>query len=242
MTALLGVSLKMYLSASATRRWMADVRKIVDARPQSADIFVLPTFPLLESTLSTLAGSGIAVGAQDVAASPEGAQTGQVSAAVLAELGCKYVVVGHAERRNRGGDDDATVVGKARQAVEHGLVPVVCSGEPTDVGPAGAINFCRTQLAPVLAACSGAPVVVAYEPVWAIGAARPAPPAHVRIVAEGLRPVVGDASLLYGGSAGPGLFGELGGTVDGLFLGRRAHDPAGFAAVLDQIAPARAAP
>jgi len=234
---LVGVSLKMYLSAAATRTWLTEVRSVVGRATGAPEMFVLPTFPLLESAARLLGGGDIAWGAQDIAAADDGAQTGEVGGAVLAELGCSYVAVGHAERRAHFGEDDATVAAKAAAAVRHGLTPVVCVGEPDRVGAAAAVRFCRSQLDPVLDACARSPVVVAYEPVWAINAAEPAPPAHIRAVADGVRPLLAsrDARLIYGGSAGPGLFAELDRSVDGLFLGRFAHDPAALETVIGQM-------
>ena len=129
---LIVVSLKMYLGVAATRAWVADVAD-VGARLETGtkiELAVLPTFPLLESTAKTLAGTGIRWGAQDVAASADGAQTGEVSAAVLAELGCRYVEIAHSERQRLFGEDGADVQAKAAQVVGAGLVPLYCVGEP----------------------------------------------------------------------------------------------------------------
>jgi triosephosphate isomerase len=243
--ALLGISLKMYMRTVQTRAWVSAIRDI--ARRDGvgvADVFVLPSFPLLESTSRTLSGSGILFGAQDVAASETGAQTGEVSAAVLRELGCTYVVVGHAERRALFGEGDDLVAAKAANASEHGLIPIVCVGEPAGWEPAAAAAHCVRQIEAALTGCADSPVIVAYEPLWAIGADRPAPVPYVRAVSKELRLYLqthrGGARLLYGGTAGPGLFTDLAGSTDGLFLGRFAHDPSNVAAVLDDIR--RAAP
>jgi triosephosphate isomerase len=245
MVALLGISLKMYMSAAQTRAWVSAIRDVARSDvAAAAEVFVLPSFPLIESTSRTLSGSGILFGAQDVAASEAGAQTGEVSAAVLRELGCAYAEVGHAERRALFGEGDDVVAAKAANAAQHGLIPIVCVGEPAGWEPAGAAAHCVRQLKAALTGCADSPVIVAYEPLWAIGTDRPAPVPYVRAVSEALRPYLqthrGGAQLLYGGSAGPGLFTELAGSVDGLFLGRFAHNPVNVAAVLDDIR--RAAP
>jgi triosephosphate isomerase len=242
--ALLGISLKMYMGAAQTRAWVSAIRDVARSDVAAAEVFVLPSFPLIESTSRALSGSGIRFGAQDVAASEAGAQTGEVSAAVLRELGCSYVEVGHAERRTLFGEGDDMVAAKAANAAENGLIPIICVGEPAGWEPAAAAAHCVRQLEAPLTGCADSPVVVAYEPLWAIGAERPAPVPYVRAVSEALRPYLqthrGGARLLYGGSAGPGLFTDLAGSVDGLFLGRFAHDTGNVAAVLDDIC--RAAP
>jgi len=238
---LLAVSLKMYLGVAATRAWVADVADVGARLEPGANIelAVLPTFPLLESTAKLLAGTGIRWGAQDVAATADGAQTGEVSAAVLAELGCRYVELAHAERRLLFGEDDADVQAKAAQVVAAGMVPLYCVGETDHGSPATAAHACLAQLETLLAVSAGHEVVVAYEPGWAIGAAIPAPAEHVAEVCEQLRVRLdsypGPSRVLYGGSAGPGTYQKLRRAVDGLFLGRFAHDPCALAQVVTEV-------
>jgi triosephosphate isomerase (TIM) len=147
--------------------------------------------------------------------------------------------VGHAERRTFAGETEPVVAAKLAAAFRHGLVPVLCVGEADRVSAGQAVEECRRQVESALgpAARSGlsGPVVVAYEPYWAIGAAEPAPEPHIRTVCSALRetaPATG--RVIYGGSAGPGLLTRLGDAVDGLFLGRFAHDPAALGSVLDE--------
>jgi triosephosphate isomerase (TIM) len=143
---------------------------------------------------------------------------------MLAELGCSYAEVGHADRRRLFGEDDATIAAKARAAARAGLTPVVCVGETERPTSGGAALACRAQIEPVLVAVEAdADVVFAYEPEGAVGGDAPAPAEHVAHVAHELcaafagRP--GRTRLLYGGSARPGLFASLAGYVDGLVLG-----------------------
>jgi triosephosphate isomerase len=168
---------------------------------------------------------------------------------LLAEIGVRYVEIGHAERRYLFGETADLITRKVDVSLEHGLVPLVCVGEgrlgdTTPVEPEAAIAEAGAQLAEVLDRLPrSSPLVVAYEPVWAIGADQPAPVDHVRAVAAGLRGMLdgfSSARLIYGGTAGPGLFSQLATAVDGLFLGRRAHDPAAFAEVLAEVAAADA--
>jgi len=238
---LIVVSLKMYLGVAATRAWVADVADVGARLEPGAQIelAVLPTFPLLESTAKMLAGTGIRWGAQDVAASADGAQTGEVSAAVLAELGCRYVEIAHAERRRLFGEDDADVRAKTAQVVRSGLVPLYCVGEDERGTPREAAQACLAQLETLLDVAADKEVVIAYEPVWAIGAGAPAPAEYVAAVCEHLRvrldSYAGPSRLLYGGGAGPGTYQTLGPAVDGLFLGRFAHDPRALAQVVTEV-------
>ncbi|MGV9800701.1 triose-phosphate isomerase family protein [Mycobacterium sp. NPDC003449] len=248
---LVAVSTKAYFGAAHTRRWVAEVAALGPvAAAGDVELAVLPTFPLLESTAATLAGTGIAWGAQDVAASDAGQQTGEVLAATLAELGCRYVEVGHAERRSLFGEDDATVRAKVGRVAAHGMVPLVCVGEAARTDPGAAAEYTVGQLDDAVSAIPDAPVVVAYEPVWAIGAAQAAPADHVILVAEALRAALskhrGPVRILYGGGAAPGTATCLRGAVDGLFLGRFAHDVAALRATVEEVAalpvPVSAAP
>ncbi len=220
-----GVSLKMYMGLAATRRWMERLRAI---EPGNVELFVIPSFLSLRDAQEILAGTAIGLGAQDVFWEDSGPYTGEVSAPMLAEAGCRYVAIGHAERRRLFNETDAIVGAKLRAAVRAGLVPVLCIGEPERVDPAGAAEACLGQFE---AATRGvdrrAGMLVAWEPVWAIGAAEPAPPSYIVAVAEALRAGLAawpSTRLIYGGSAGPGLLDRIGGAVDGLFLGRFAHD------------------
>jgi triosephosphate isomerase len=238
---LIVVSLKMYLGVAATRAWVAEVAEVGARLEADANIelAVLPTFPLLESTAKMLAGTGIRWGAQDVAASADGAQTGEVSAAVLAELGCRYVEIAHAERRRLFGEDEADVRAKAAQVVGAGLVPLYCVGEAERSSLRESAQDCLAQLETLLEVAAGQEVVIAYEPVWAIGASAPAPAEHIAQICQHLRvrldSYAGPSRLLYGGSAGPGTYQALGPAVDGLFLGRFAHDTRALAQVVTEV-------
>ena len=244
----IGVSLKAYFGQEQTRRWMEQVGAIAARHPAVRDglveLFVLPSFPLLSATIETMAGTGVLVGAQDLHWDDSGAVTGGVGAALLTELGCVLAEVGHAERRRLFGETDEMVAAKVAAALRHGLTPVLCLGEP-ERGDAGrAAEQCVAQLGAVTAGVreSGLAgrLIIAYEPHWAIGAAEPAPREHIRSVCTALGAAVSDepafvgSTVIYGGSAGPGMLGDLWPAADGLFLGRFAHDPAALEAVLDE--------
>ena len=249
---MVGVSLKMYLDADATRDWLRQVAALgAGLDHDGIELFVLPGYLAIRDAADLLAGTGVAFGGQDLFWQDSGPYTGEVSGPQLVVEGCRYAEVGHAERRRLFGETDEITAAKAGAAARSQLVPVVCIGEVDNTGrdAAGvdaAVDQCAPLLDAVLAAVpDDAPVVFAYEPVWAIGADVPAPPEHVVAVVRALRQRVsrsGDTRFLYGGSAGPGTFARLGGELDGLFLGRFAHDPANLQAVLDEVRQHRPAP
>jgi triosephosphate isomerase len=245
-----GVSLKMYFGQSEARAWFARVAELVRS-PQgvavmdgTVELFVIPGYLAIASAREAFAGTPVLVGAQDLAAEDSGAFTGEVSGSELAEVGVRVAEVGHAERRRLFGETDQLVAAKTAAALRNGIVPVLCLGE-TERGPAeDAAAFVLTQLHDALAGAAAGRVIVAYEPVWAIGAAEPATAEHILPVARAVRaaldalPDRAGSSVVYGGSAGPGLLTRLaqgeGGSIDGLFLGRFAHDPSALGAVLSE--------
>lgn len=236
----IGISLKLYLGHRQTLDWFDRVLDIAERHPALRDgateLFVLPGLTELAAVAAAARGSVVAVGAQDLFWDDRGAYTGEVSGAVLREIGCTYAEVGHAERRRLFGEDDDVVVAKAAAAMRNGLRPVVCVGEELPESPDAAVRTCLRQLDPVLRL--GGPITVAYEPVWAIGADEPAPGYHVSAVCAALREHIGGlpgSRVIYGGSAGPGLLTALRHSVDGLFLGRFAHDPTALEFVLDEV-------
>lgn len=240
---IIGASLKTYFSHARTLTWVSAVAAILDDHPARDRVaaFVAPQFPSIPGALG-LAGR-LAVGAQDIAVHDTGAYTGEVSGAVLAELGCRYAEVGHAERRRMFGETETVVSAKTHAALRNGLIPVVCVGEDDEAGIDAAIATCADQVRSALANADDAgvrgAVVIAYEPLWAIGAPAPATPDHIRAVCSGLRAQSGfadrEVSIIYGGSAGPGLLSTISDDVDGLFLGRFAHDPRAVRDILDEV-------
>lgn len=241
------ISLKMYFGVARARAYCAALASLAARHPDVAsgatDLVVLPSFVSIPAALAAAGTTRLQVGAQDLATEDAGAFTGEVSGAELRELGVTHVEVGHAERRRLFGEDDAVVRAKTAAALRNGLVPLLCVGEAVRLEPATAAAVVADQVAAAIPDGTGKPVLVAYEPVWAIGATQPAPHAYTAAVCHALRAALGerlgDAGILYGGSAGPGLVTALGDSVDGLFLGRFAHDPAAVETVLDELAASR---
>jgi triosephosphate isomerase len=184
----------------------------------AADVAVLPPFTALRSVQTLVQGDKLRLsyGAQDVSPHPDGAYTGDVSARMLAKLGCSLVLAGHSERRERHGEDDALISAKVRAVLAHEMTPVLCVGEPLPVREAGG------QIAHVLGQLDGglerltgdqvAGLVVAYEPVWAIGTGEVATPEDAQEVCAAIRErvcglhgleVAAAVRILYGGSVKP---------------------------------------
>lgn len=238
---LAAVSLKSYFGQEATLAWVRQVRGASTPWLKEVDLLVLPVATALAQTVELLEGSGIEVGAQDCSWTEPGAYTGELPPALLSEVGVRVVEVGHAERRRYFGEDDAVIGRKAAAAAAAGLTPLVCVGEPERVGVGAAIEICLAQIDSALVAVPALhPVVIGYEPVWAIGADQPAKPGHIRSVCRAIREHLGTrdamSRVIYGGTAGPGLFQSVQPDVDGLFLGRRAQDVNALAKVLQEMA------
>lgn len=239
-----GVSLKMYFGQAEARRWFEQVAQIARTHPAVVDgrieLFIVPGYLQLAPALEIFAGTPVVLGAQDVASADAGAFTGEVSAVELAEIGVRMAEIGHAERRRYFGETREIIASKVAAALRNGLTPLLCLGESERMPAAEASAVLVDELRLLLADAPAGRVVLAYEPVWAIGAPEPAPSAHIAAVASALRSAItaepgrAGSTVIYGGSAGPGLIESLDGAVDGLFLGRFAHDPAGLLAVLDE--------
>jgi triosephosphate isomerase len=258
----IGVRLKMYFGQRETLDWCRRIAALARRHPTlaggGAELFALPAAPLIDPVLRIFEGTGVGVGAQNLSDADRGPFTGEVSGALLAEMGCCYAEVGHAERRRLFGEDDAAAAAKVAACWRNQLTPVLCVGEAARVPAAAAARACAAEAIGILgqaeailraaAAGSGSPapsvsparVILAYEPHWAIGQPEPAPTGHIAVVTAGLRDwlatrdELAGSRVIYGGSAGRGLLTALGDSADGLFLGRFAHDPAAVEAILDE--------
>jgi triosephosphate isomerase len=189
-------------------------------RNPAFDMLVCPPFTLISKVADAVAGSGIAVGGQDCHAADKGAHTGDISASMLRDLGCTYVIVGHSERRTNHGEPDALVKAKAEAGLAAGLIAIVCIGETLEERDAGkTLDVNRRQLLGSLpAGASAANTVIAYEPVWAIGTGRTATPDQAQEVHAMIRgelkgklgaPVAEAMRILYGGSVNAKNAAEL---------------------------------
>jgi triosephosphate isomerase len=207
------------------------------AAPDHAALVVCPPFPLVAALAGALAGTGIAVGAQDCHAGASGAHTGDVSAGLLKEIGAAYVILGHSERRADHWESNAAVNGKVKAAMAAGLIPIMCVGETEQERDAGeAEDVVRTQLTHSLPdSFSG---LVAYEPVWAIGTGRTPSEADVVAMHGAIRAALaarftGAIPILYGGSVKPGNAAALLALpeVGGALVGGASLNAADFLAI-----------
>ncbi len=209
----------------------------------NADVVVCPPFVFLADVADALQGTAIAVGTQDISAQTQGAYTGEVAGPMIREFGATYAIVGHSERRSYHGESDQLVADKAKAALAHGLVPIVCVGETLAEREANQTEaVVGRQLQAVIDTLGAdiARVVVAYEPVWAIGTGKTASPAQAQAVHACLRAQLAQATssaadipLLYGGSVKPDNAVELFSQPDinGGLIGGAALKAADFAAI-----------
>jgi triosephosphate isomerase len=218
-------------------------QSIVDGLPQlhgALRVIVCPTFVHLGEVADVAAGTQLVVGAQDAADQQSGAFTGEVAAPMLAEYGCRYVIVGHSERRHVYGESDTLTAAKYAAVQAAGLTPIYCVGETLEERESGATErVVARQLRAVqdlLGEACFADAVIAYEPVWAIGTGRTASPGQAQDVHGFIRGAVPDGqslSILYGGSVKPDNAGELFTMpdIDGGLIGGAALQAADFLAI-----------
>ncbi|KAL6717289.1 hypothetical protein ACLMJK_005204 [Lecanora helva] len=246
---LVGVNTKMYFDLPATTSYISAVSKIAPPSDSSTGIFIIPSYPCLPAASNILeATPQILLGAQNCCAQDTGPYTGEVSPLMLKQMGCSIVILGHAERRAAPfNETDEMIAAKAKAVARNGMIPLVCIGEKEksniiSEGVGIAIRECTSQITKVLRELpEQTPIVFAYEPIWAIGAQDPASADHVVNVTNSLRGLISsmgqqrDYRILYGGSAKPGTWSTLKSAVDGLFLGRFAHDVKNFEKVVQEV-------
>lgn len=213
----------------------------------SVEVAVFPPFTDLRSVQTLISADRIAfsLGAQDLSVHDSGAYTGEISGQFLKKLDCGYVLVGHSERRQYHAEDDAVVAAKVQAALRHGLVPVICVGETADdLETHGARAVPVAQLKAALAGvAAGTEIVVAYEPVWAIGSGQAATPDQAQQVCEKLRGVIAETlgaaaaaetRILYGGSVAAGNIAGImrEPDIDGALVGGASLKVDDFAAII----------
>ena len=242
---ILAANWKMHKTKGEARAFVEAFLPLV-ADADSVDIAIAPPFPLLDCVGRDLAGSAVALASQNVHPAEQGAFTGEVAAGMLADLGCRYAIVGHSERRALFGESDAFVASKAAALLARGLLPIVCVGETLEERESDrTFDVLRTQLDGSLAEVPeerAAEIVVAYEPVWAIGTGRTATPeiaqeAHA-FVRERLCARFGGAGdrirIQYGGSVKPENVSALMSQpdIDGALVGGASLEPESFSKIV----------
>jgi len=238
---------KMYKTPAETIAFFEAFRPLAGSA-EHCEVVICPPFTNLTAAVGAVQGSNIRVGAQNIAWAKEGAFTGEISGPMLVAAGCTYAIVGHSERRQYFGETDATVLKRTLAALEYGLTPIVCVGERLEDREGGRMeDVLKTQFAGGIAGLSEpqfAKIVIAYEPVWAIGTGRTATPeiaaaAHRTIRAEVRAKFGHDAAeavrILYGGSVNAKNVQTLMAQpeIDGTLVGGASLDAASFASIVN---------
>ena len=243
---LMAANWKMYKNPTQTRDFFRDFLPLI-AHHTRDEIVVCPPYIDLHAAVEATKGSNVVIGGQDVYWKEEGAFTGEISPSMLLAAGCTHVIIGHSERRQYFGETDDTVNLKLKAALEAGLTPIVCVGEVLEEREAGLTeDVLRRQCLRAFHALSGkkaGPLVIAYEPVWAIGTGKTATPqlaaeAHLLIRVEAAKAFgqekADELRILYGGSVKPEnaktLMAEE--EIDGALVGGASLDPKSFAAIV----------
>jgi triosephosphate isomerase len=244
---LIAANWKMYKTPAQAQEFMKNFLPLV-ANHERDEIVVCPSFTSLSVVLAAATGAGVAVGAQNMHFADEGAYTGETSPLMLKAIGATHVILGHSERRQYFAETDALINKKLQTALQHGLVPIVCVGEvlaERESGKTAEVLLRQTRgVLAEIAPDAAAPIVIAYEPVWAIGTGKTATPemaanAHEIIRTEVAKllgnDVAGSLRILYGGSVKPEnattLMSEV--EIDGALVGGASLDPQSFAKIVN---------
>ncbi|KGQ21111.1 triose-phosphate isomerase [Thermus filiformis] len=240
---------KMHKTPSEARVWFRELKRLLPGGGSLLDseVALLPAFPILPYAREVFGEGPVAYGAQDVSAHREGAYTGEVSARMLKDLGCRYAIVGHSERRRYHHETDTLVREKVLRLLEEGLTPILCVGEPLEVRERGeAVPYTLAQLEAALEGVELAGperLVVAYEPVWAIGTGKNASPEDAEAMHQEIRQALARrygeefaarVRVLYGGSVNPKNFADLLSmpNVDGGLVGGASLELESFLALI----------
>ena len=238
---------KMHKNAEETARFFAEFKPLVESSTH-CEIVVCPPFTSVAAAVDGAQGSAIGIGAQNLYWEAKGAYTGEVAPGMLTAAGCRYVIIGHSERRQFFGETDETVCRKIVAALEAGLIPIVCVGELLDDREAGEteevllrqFEGAFTSLTPG----QFSPIIIAYEPVWAIGTGKTATPEMAAEAHRFLRGLAGGqfgseiggaVRILYGGSVKPGNVRSLMAQpdIDGALVGGASLEAESFAAIVN---------
>jgi triosephosphate isomerase len=238
---------KMFKTQEETRDFFDDLEPLV-ANSSHCDIVICPPFTSIPAAVAAARTTHVYIGAQDVHWEKQGAFTGEVAAAMLVESGCKYVIIGHSERRQFFAETDGTVYKKIKSALEHELAPIVCVGELLAEREGGKTEeVLRRQFTGAFAALTAEEfqrIIIAYEPVWAIGTGRTATPEMAAEAHRFLRQLAGEhftreaaaaLRILYGGSVKPdnikGLMAQV--EIDGALVGGASLEAQAFASIVN---------
>jgi triosephosphate isomerase (TIM) len=238
---------KMYKDVQETTELLTQLKAAVPQMPANVITVVCPPFTSLQTAANALKGSAFKVGAQNMSQHDEGAYTGEISGKMLKAVGCEYVILGHSERRQYFGETNELINAKAKKALALGLLPIICVGETLQEREAGiTAQIVTTQVKGTLSGISNqdmAKVIIAYEPVWAIGTGRVATPQQAQEVHQTIRKQVAQLYdwtlaeklvIQYGGSVKPDNASDIlaQGDVDGALVGGACLKADSFAAII----------
>jgi triosephosphate isomerase len=242
-TPVIGGNWKMYKDAAGTTSFFESFRRLVE-RSGDCEIVIFPSFLDLETAVTAARGTRIQVGAQNLCWAKEGAFTGEVSGPMIRASGCSHVIVGHSERRMYFGETNETVLKKTVAALDAGLTPIVCIGEREKKNAEAVLAEQFQKAIGALSDGQFARIIIAYEPVWAIGTGDTATPetaaqVHQFIRSQATRGFGAEAAnnvrILYGGSVKPGNARSLmeQPEIDGFLVGGASLDPVSFASIVN---------
>jgi triosephosphate isomerase len=248
----IGTSWKMNKTRAQARAFADVLAGSAVANTQAARLFVIPPFTAIDDVARALSTTPVRVGAQNMHWALAGAWTGEISAAMLLDVGATLVEIGHSERRAHFGETDETVALKTRSAIDHGLLALVCVGDTRAEYEAGQtsevlarqVRFALSKLG----RADRAKIVIAYEPVWSIGEGGvPADPDFANLQHRRIKDVSGDmfsepVDVIYGGSVNPENCCALASRahIDGLFIGRSAWEAPGYVDIVEKVTAALA--
>jgi len=235
----------MHMTCAETRVFADAFLPLVAKLPRDREVVLAPPFTAIATLGQALAGSGIAIAAQNVHWEEKGAYTGMISAPMLLEHGVTHAIVGHSEPRKYYSETDEQINLRARSAQEHGLIPILCVGESLDQREARETErVIHRQVEQGLEGLDPLRVIVAYEPIWAIGTGKTCASLEANRICGLIRGWVGnpDVVVQYGGSVNPGTIDELmaQSDIDGVLVGGASLDPVSFARIADYQVPVAA--
>jgi len=236
---------KMHMTCEETRVFAAAFRPLIEGLPADRDVVIAPPFTSIPTLSRHLAGAGVSVAAQNVHWEEKGAYTGMISAAMLVEHGVSHAIVGHSEPRKYYSETDEQINLRARSAQKHGIIPILCVGESDSQREAGeAERVIRRQVEQGVDGLDPARLIVAYEPIWAIGTGKTCEAAEANRICGLIRQWVGypEVVIQYGGSVNPATIDQLmaQSDIDGVLVGGASLDPEGFARIANYQVPVAA--
>jgi triosephosphate isomerase (TIM) len=229
---------KMFKTQAETQDFLREFLPHLEETPPGREVLLCPPFTDLNILSKSLHGSRVQLGAQNVHWEDNGAYTGEIAAPMLTEIGVRYVIVGHSERRQFFGETDATVNLRLKAAQKHGLTPILCVGETKQQRDTGETeSLISTQLEKDLIDINQDNLVIAYEPIWAIGTGDTCEATEANRVIGLIRSQLSNAnvSIQYGGSVKPNNIDEIMAQpeIDGVLVGGASLEPASFARIVN---------